>query len=49
MSADPALQVAIIVRISGRSNFRDNLSSESFADLKHHLDPFIKKMQRRAG
>jgi len=29
--------------------FPANLTSESFADLKDHLDLFIKKMQRRAG
>jgi hypothetical protein len=29
--------------------FPENLSSDSFGDLKDHLDLFIKKMQRRAG
>jgi hypothetical protein len=29
--------------------FPENLSAQSFGDLKAHLDLFIKKMQRRAG
>jgi hypothetical protein len=29
--------------------FPENMSPESFGDLKDHPDLFIKKMQRRAG
>ena len=29
--------------------FPENLSADSFGDLKDHLDLFVKKMQRRAG